>query len=562
MTVECVVQEYLVMIRRAPCPWNRAAVVLCILSALLLSVTDAEHRYSKGQHIPIYGVRVGPLFDPFHTYDYFSLPFCVPPASTQLTDSANIHKSNTSPILDLLSGVSQHNLQLDIQFAVDTPRTVICAVDVSMPPVRAAFQHALQQQFWIELSFDELPVYALLGHSHINASHDALQPKQQHRFQLYTHMSFSAEYHEGYVVGFALQMRDPVPLEIESTTEDLNLENVEFSYDVKWVPSKTEFAQRFEVYLDLPLQENKARLAALANAFLVGVLLVGVVSALLWRTVRKDRVMHAALLLLTESDSEDAADGGASLSVQEQEQLDASLLHNRGWRSLHGDVFRPPPMIGAFAVLFGTGMQLLFSSIFTLVAALAGALYGAPSVLRTTALVGILSCSLVSGYYSGGFYQRARGQQWIRVMFASWIFLPGVIATFLYAAPWISRIFFQSVLRVQTAPLAKSPLPIWISSEGLLFFTVLWFIVALPLHILGSLTARNLRGTSVDPCSTHALPRPIPHSSRGISSPAILVPLGAVLPFCVVFVEVYHAVSSLWNYKFYSVFDVMLIILG
>jgi len=519
----------------------------------------SSHKYGHGQRVPLYGVRVGPLENPFEKYDYFSLPFCLPPdiAPSSLeeiipnsggrSNNAGDGEFASPSLMDLMLGITRRDLGLQVRFRIDAPRTEMCAVDVSVAPVRDAFEHALRNRFWLELSIDELPIYALIGQ----------QQRSSDEWLLMTHMKMKAQYNGPYVVGFAVEMTDGVLLRDVSA--------VEFSYEVEWQPSSVDFTERFEVYLDLPFFENRLHLMALANAFAVGLLMVGVVAALMLRALRRDQDAYGAALEEDEfgdsvSESDDPRYGekrsrAAAMGTVAAAAMDAGQLY--GWRSLHGDVFREPAFFGVLSSFIGTGMALLFTVVFVLTGSLAGSLYASPQAFTTCSTLALTFSGVVSGYYSAGIYRRGGGSHWHRTLVFSTALLPCVLLVLLLAVPkmWLRVLGCNNAL--------------WTPSRGgaaLIAGAVVF--VWTPLHIFGAMIARHFRGTGANPCATNALPRPIEQlgeyrspTSRWWSSPAVLIPLGGVLPFGVVFVEVYYVVASFWNYKFYFVFDLMLAVL-
>ena len=85
-----------------------------------------------------------------------------------------------------------------------------------------------------------------------------------------------------------------------------------------------------------------------------------------------------------------------------------------GWKLVHGDVFRPPtpfPMI--FAVLCGTGVQLLCMGFATIIFAAVGFLSPANrGSLVIAVLVLYVMMGSMSGYTSARLYKTFKGKEW------------------------------------------------------------------------------------------------------------------------------------------------------
>ena len=60
--------------------------------------------------------------------------------------------------------------------------------------------------------------------------------------------------------------------------------------------------------------------------------------------------------------------------------------------------------------------------------------------------------------------------------------------------------------------------------------------VILPLTLVGTVLGRNLAGTPDYPCRINAVPRPIPEK-KWFMEPLVIIPLGGVLPFGSIFIE-------------------------
>ena len=72
-------------------------------------------------------------------------------------------------------------------------------------------------------------------------------------------------------------------------------------------------------------------------------------------------------------------------------------------------------------------------------------------------------------------------------------------------------------------------------------------------------SGRNLAGTPDYPCRINAVPRPIPEK-KWFMEPLVIIPLGGVLPFGSIFIEMYFIFTSFWAYKIYYVYGFMLLV--
>merc|ERR1712232_1244944 len=137
---------------------------------------------------------------------------------------------------------------------------------------------------------------------------------------------------------------------------------------------------RFDKYLDDHFFEHQIHWFSVFNSFMMVVFLVGLVAMILMRTLRKDYARFAR---------EDDLDE------------DERVGDERGWKQVHGDVFRPPPSLVLFAALIGTGVQLATMVLVVVLCAIAGTYYVKRGTLVTAVVVSYAATSLVAGFVGG-----------------------------------------------------------------------------------------------------------------------------------------------------------------
>ncbi|CAN0444367.1 unnamed protein product, partial [Ectocarpus fasciculatus] len=94
---------------------------------------------------------------------------------------------------------------------------------------------------------------------------------------------------------------------------------------------------------------------------------------------------------------------------------------------------------------------------------------------------------------------------------------------------------------------------------AVLKMALIWVFVSFPLCVAGSMFGRHWGGKGNFPCRVNSIPRPIPESVW-YSQPAIVVPLGGILPFGSIFIEMYFILTSLWGYMYYYVYGFVLLV--
>lgn len=131
----------------------------------------------------------------------------------------------------------------------------------------------------------------------------------------------------------------PVTLNEEGETP------VSWTYSVYWTESPTPWATRWDKYLYV--EDPKIHWFSLINSAIFVVFLVGMVSVILMRALKKDIARYNRLDMINLDDLD-----GTSAAVEDGIQEDS------GWKLVHGDVFRCPRSPLLLSVLVGNGAQL------------------------------------------------------------------------------------------------------------------------------------------------------------------------------------------------------------
>eukprot|EP00662_Eupelagonemidae_sp_cell21_P026215 gene26215-5973_t len=271
-------------------------------------------------------------------------------------------------------------------------------------------------------------------------------------------------------VAFQIQVNEHIPGKY-IIVGDAGTKEIMWSYSVTWQQSDVKWGHRWDAYLSISFSNRNARVhwLAIINSLLIILCLSGVVAMILLRTLHMD---------FNRYNSADDAD-------EAQEEV--------GWKLVHGDVFRAPNSPGAFAVLIGTGSQLL-----------------GMFVLSTFfALLGFLSPANRGGL--GMLY-------------------PG----FLFVC-WGS----EDIILLLNEGANAVPGATVLSLMGL------WFGISLPLVVLGASFGFR-RDVIRTPMQVSRQPRQIPPQRWYLQTPFLcLVP--GIIPFGAAFIELRFIMSSIWQ---------------
>ncbi|XP_073842555.1 transmembrane 9 superfamily protein member 3 [Musca autumnalis] len=470
--------------------------LLLVLVSVSVDGDEHNHKYNDGEEVVLWMNTVGPYHNRQETYAYFSLPFC----SGSKSSISHYHET----LSEALQGVELEFSGYEIEFNRDVPSTVICMVDLTDDKVKA-FTYAVMNEYWYQMYIDGLPIWGKVG-----------EKDDQGRYYIYTHKKFDIGRNGQQIVDISL------------TTEKKELlvagSKIKFSYEVNWKPSVVEFKDRFDKYLDPNFFQHRIHWFSIFNSFMMVIFLVGLVSMILMRTLRKDYARYS--------------------KDEEMDDMERDLGDEYGWKQVHGDVFRSPPHALLFSALIGAGYQLISVVFCVIIFAIVGELYTERGSMLSTAIFVYAATSPINGYFGGSLYSRLGGRLWIRQMLVSAFMVPVFVC---------GTAFFINFIAIGYHASRAIPFGTMVA------VTCICFFVILPLTLVGTVVGRNLDGQPDYPCRVNAVPRPIPEK-KWFMEPAIIILLGGILPFGSIFIEMYFIFTSFWAYKIYYVYGFMLLV--
>lgn len=474
------------------------SVVLCMFLTHYCVLSDEhDHKYGDADEVVLWMNTVGPYHNRQETYSYFSLPFCAGPK----TSISHYHET----LGEALQGTELEFSGLDIDFKHDQTLTKYCNVKLTEDKFQA-FVYAVKNHYWYQMYIDDLPIWGIVGEI----------GEEGQDYYIWTHKKFDIGYNDGQIVDVNLTSDAKVKLEIGA--------ELSFSYEVKWHTSAVPFENRFDKYLDPNFFQHRIHWFSIFNSFMMVIFLVGLVSMILMRTLRKDYIRYSK-----EDDMDD---------------MEKDLGDEYGWKQVHGDVFRPASNPMFFSALIGTGYHISIVSLCVITFAILGDLYTERGSLLSTAIFVYAATSSVNGYFGGSLYARMGGKVWIKQMLLSAFLLPSVVC---------GTAFFINFIAIYYHASRAIPFGTMVA------VTCICLFVILPLNLVGTVLGRNIAGQPDYPCRINAVPRPIPEK-KWFMEPSVIVVLGGVLPFGSIFIEMYFIFTSFWAYKIYYVYGFMLLV--
>ncbi|XP_060965736.1 transmembrane 9 superfamily member 5 [Cannabis sativa] len=476
--------------------------LIIILIAHSASALPNNHRYNVGDSVPFFVNKLGPLNNPSETYQYYDLPFCHP--------DPIIRKKET--IGEVLNGDRLTNSLYELNFREEKIHKTLCHKKLKVAEI-AKFRDAVIRDFYFQMYYDDLPLWAYVGKVEENWNIEQNTTK----YYIFTHVQFDAVYNDNQVIEIQA-FSDPN--HVLDITEDVEIDDVEFTYSVNWNVTSVKFENRMNRYSKASLSpiRQKIHWFSFINSIVIIFLLMGFLIMLIMRHLNNDLRKCS--------------------NIDEEEDKEV------GWKHIHGDVFRCPPNMPLFSAVIGTGTQFLTVICILFFLALFGVLYpyNRGALLTSLAIVYALTF-VVAGYTSAAFHSQFSETGWERS-----VLLTGV----LYVGP-----LFVTVSIVNTVAIAKG------TTAALPFGTILvvlllYFFLAIPLLAFGGLIGHRFRSDFSAPCATKPYPREIPPLAWYRKTPTQMF-IGGLLPFSAIVLQLHHLYASIWGYKIYTLPGILFI---
>ncbi|KAI3778728.1 hypothetical protein L2E82_08111 [Cichorium intybus] len=467
----------------------------------------SDHRYSEGDTVPFYANKIGPFSNARETYAYYNLPFCSP-------DTVKEKKLNLG---EMLNGDRLVSTPYKLEYHVDKKIEVLCNKTLSKSDV-SQFKRVIEKDYYIQFYYDDLPIWAFIGM--LKKDHFSKTIKTE--YHLYKHFDFEVLYNKDHVIEVSLRTHLNSYADI---TDDKEVD-VGFTYSVKWSVTEQSFDRRMEKYTyssilphHMSIQHHSITYSSVALLILIIFLVTFYV------------------LVLSKDISKNLAD-------VEEDQV-ANNQEETGWKNIHGDVFRFPQHKSLFAAALGVGSQLLVLIVAILALGLVG--FFQPyirGVLWNALIIVYAVTSVVSGYTSVSFYSQLEGTKWMKNLF---------LTGGLYFGPLFLTFTFLDIVAMFYGTTTALPL------KAIVMLSLLWTFLASPLLFLGGIIGKTRNSDFQAPCKTAKIPREVPKLRwyRGVLPQ---MALAGVLPFSVIYTQLYYIFASVWGHRIYTLYSVMSIV--
>ncbi|XP_046676236.1 transmembrane 9 superfamily member 2 [Homalodisca vitripennis] len=295
---------------------------------------------------------------------------------------------------------------------------------------------------------------------------------------------------------------------------------ITYSYSITFEKNNTvKWSSRWDYILE-SMPHTNIHWFSILNSLMIVLFLSGMVAMIILRTLHKDIARYNQI------------DSGEDV----QEEF--------GWKLVHGDVFRPPRKGMLLSVFLGSGVQVFFMTLVTLVFACLGFLSPANrGALMTCAMILYVCLGTPAGFVSARVYKSFGGEKWKSNVLLTSMLTPGIVF----------MLFFVMNL-VLWGKDSSAAVPF----STLIALLSLWFCVSVPLTFIGSFFGFRKRAIE-HPVRTNQIPRQIPDQSV-YTQPIPGIIMGGVLPFGCIFIQLFFILNSLWSNQMYYMFGFLFLV--
>ncbi len=216
------------------------------------------------------------------------------------------------------------------------------------------------------------------------------QSYQGAKVYLYPHLHFSIGFNNDQIVSANVTTDAKRRVDITDVTSG---QEIVFSYTVEWIHTPSvKYDNRMDRYADSTFLPTTFEIhwLSITNSFVLVLLLTCFLFIILMRILKKDFSKY--------------------MEIDEDELTEEET----GWKMIHGDVFRGPPLANLLAASVGAGAQL-FCTIFLLLFSVVSELFKATrrGALLTAAILIFACCGVFGGMVSGRLFKQLKGKNWV-----------------------------------------------------------------------------------------------------------------------------------------------------
>ncbi|KAE8677816.1 Transmembrane 9 superfamily member 6 [Hibiscus syriacus] len=447
-------------------------------------------------------------------YSYYSLPYCQPEHILDVAENLG----------EILPGDRIENSPYVFKMREPQMCNVVCP-KILDKEMMTAFRDKIEYEYRVNMILDNLPLVVPIKADQENAVvyQQGFHSKKEKHF-IYNRLSFTVKYHmdppanSTRIVGFGVNpfnvkheydghwnektrliTCDPHAKRAVTGSEppqELDDKEIIFTYDVDFQESDIKWAFRWNSYL--LVADDQVHWFSIFNSLMIALFLSGMVAMIMLRALYRDISKYN------------------QLENQEEVQVES------GWKLVHGDVFRPPTNFDLLCALPLPLKQRWDNDSHTSTLGLHG------HVRRI-----FIRC----------LYKKSKGTEWKKITLKTAVMFPATVSA-----------IFSVLNALIWGQKSSGAVPF-----GTMFALVfLWFGISVQLVFVGGYICFK-KPAIEDTVKTNKIPRQIPKRVWYMNS-VFFILIGGILPFGVIFIELFFILTSIWLHQFYYIFGFLFIV--
>lgn len=442
--------------------------------SLLCFRSYSSKNYQKNDDVIAYAVKIGPEDNPIESYS---------PNSIFLFQSSINPQNSKKSIDNMFFGKSFQDVGFHMNYQKNIQNHFLTELTLSYKNINV-LDNMIRNNYWVQLSIDDLPCWY-----HIGMIADGSP-------QIYQQILFEIYYNNNQIIEAKASATNLTSITPDSKT---------ISYSVAWKKTERKYSDRGLAYSNDAFFKNPIHKYSLINSCLLSFLLILLV-ALLFNNIMGRDYNHQA--------QEAAFDG-----------FEAEVNTEKGWKALHGDVFRPPKQLSFLSMICGSGVHFfIFITIFTIFH------FKNNNSLFSFGIFIYIITSPFSGFAAVSFGRVFEVTKWLRLAFGSAFVMPTVYLLLLILR-WI---------------VSKGPGLSYSISIYYIIISFIFFVIILPLSGLGGYIAIKLKLFEMSKCEVSLVPRQIIRQPFYLTPRFLEAAAGLVCTSSII-IEIYYILSSMFH---------------
>ncbi|OHS94697.1 Transmembrane 9 superfamily member 3 [Tritrichomonas foetus] len=452
-----------------------------LILLIFLFKASIARTYNEDDVIIAYASKIGPEDNPAEYYPIKNFPIFQ-------NSKIDLKPSPRRSLDDIIFGNCLTDVGFHFNFKKNINDQIFAEIDLNNQNNANILNNAIQNSYWIQLFIDDLPVFYHIGNFQNGVS------------QIYQKVIFNIDYND---------RNEIIEINVTTSSPKKIADNIKLTFSVNWIQTNRNYNDRSYKYTNDEFFKHPIHKYSLINSGLLVFLLIVLIILLLNRISARE---YNRLI-------QDAA----------FDSFEVDINSEKGWKALHGDVFRPPFRLSPLSMICGAGTQFfVFLLVFSMLNSNKDGIKAANNGLSFGLIIYIIT-SPVCGFAAVTFGRAFGVLKWLRIALGSSCIIP-----FIYFTSYLLASFFN----ISTS--------FSLSFSYIIILLMLYILLILPLNGVGGYLAIKAKLFEINKCEVSLVPRQIPRPQFYSQTKVLKLSVGLVCTASII-TEVYYILSTMWH---------------